>query len=431
MSFLYYKPERVQNCSGTVGLAYNNVVQVVVKTDGFTVTPPLENVVDCIMTRYPQHPLSIEMYQWNIGRISLENGTVDQRILTTLATYLDFFYTVVHRWQHVRFDALLISIIAPMAKKFPSAGATMLEGVAVKHTDTVRDVDALRRFVSSLWSGKSWAFSQLFFENYTVFDKQIFRDLPYARLTQLEVQSTVTAALVHEILAEAFGMVKCTISDVTGPCPSERRLCAHTPNLEYLNLEIDTVDFDKSRRTGAVFAVLNKLVAPALTELHLGYEDAWNSQVFNEFCARSGFQLEILHLVKMAMKPRHLAHTLAMNPTVHELVVEGQIKGSRHDQTDILFTDELLAQLLVSPQGNHLSPDLDSLTVNIRTVQTQNGAFRRMVRDRFRNSNLRQVKIIGAHELSQKDHAALVELASYRMSVWLDTVRVVDPRWHC
>ncbi|KJA12919.1 hypothetical protein HYPSUDRAFT_209997 [Hypholoma sublateritium FD-334 SS-4] len=66
----------------------------------------------------------------------------------------------------------------------------------------------LRKFMSTLWSGKSWAFSQSFIENYTVFDKQIFRDHPYARLTQLQV---------HEILAEAFGMVKCTISDVTGP----------------------------------------------------------------------------------------------------------------------------------------------------------------------------------------------------------------------
>ncbi|KJA23841.1 hypothetical protein HYPSUDRAFT_54038 [Hypholoma sublateritium FD-334 SS-4] len=428
--FLYSKPERVQNCAGTVGLAYNNVVQIIVKTDGYTVTPPLENIVDCVMSRYPQHPLSIEIYDWKIGRISLDSGCIDQRILMTLAAYLEFFYTVVHRWQHVRFDGPLISIIAPMTKKFPSAGPTMLEGVAVKHTDSVRNVDVLRKFMSALWSGKSWAFSQFFIENYTVFDKQIFRDLPYARLTQLEVQSTVTAALVHEILAEAFGMVKCTISDVTGPCPSERRLCAHTPNLEYLNLEIDTMDFDKSKRTGAVFSVLNKLVAPALTELRLGYEDAWNSQVFNEFCARSAFQLEVLHLVKMAMKPRHLAHTLSMNPTVHELVVEGQIKGTRRDQNDILFTEELLAQLLVSPQGNHLSPDLDSLTVNICTVQAQNGAFRRMVRDRFRNSNLRQVKIIGAQYLSEKDHTALVELASYRMSVWLDSTRVVDPRWH-
>ncbi|KAF8173679.1 hypothetical protein BJ912DRAFT_70332 [Pholiota molesta] len=383
-----------------------------------------------LMTQYPQALISIEMYDWNNTRFTLENG-LDPRIVATLAAYLDLFYTVIHRWHSVRFDASLIVLIASMTKhRFPSAGPTALESVAVKDTESVRNLDSLRKFMSLLWSGKSWAFSQFSIDNYRAFNKQIFRDLPYARLTHLEVQSTATGALVHEILAEAFGMVKCTISDVTGPGPSGDRLAAHTPNLEYLSLEIDTMDFDKSRRTGAIFAVLDKLVAPALTELRLGYEDAWNSQVFTALCQRSRFNIEVLHLVKMAMKPRHLAQILMMNQSIRELVVEGQSKGTRDDQAEVLLTDDILHQLMFNPHGGHLCPDLDSLTVNICAVQTQNGLFRRMVRDRFRQSNLRQVKIIGGQYLSEKDRNALMELASYRMSVWFDETRFVDPRWH-
>lgn len=415
---MYSDLHGTRNPLGTVGLAYNNVLNINVKTDGYTVTPPYENVVDCL-ARYHSNPICIDIYDWNHSQHQLKSG-INQNILVTLAAYLDLFYTVARRWQTVRFDAPLITIIASMTKRrFPSSG-TSLECVSIKQTQEAHDLDALRQFMSLLWSSRAPRFSQFSIDNYFAFDKQIFRDLPYSRLTHLEVESTVTAALVYEILTEAFGMVKCRVSDITGPGPSKYRPAAHAPNLEYLGLETDVTDHMNGQLTGGIVALLNKLVAPALTELRLAYEEAWNDRVFIDFYRRSGFQLEVLHLEAMRMDARQLARILSVSPTIHELFIRGRVKNSRPG--NLLFTDELLQQFMFDPESPYLCPDLESLKISLATVEAENGWFRRMLRDRFKNSNLRQIKIEGADGISNKDLNALQVLSSYRMSVWLNDI---------
>ncbi|KAF8960917.1 hypothetical protein BDZ97DRAFT_1921805 [Flammula alnicola] len=417
-----------QSPVGHVFFAYG-VLNIVVKTDGRSVTPSYETLTEYILTKYPQAPLSIDMYDWNgLMYDSLSQG-LDRRVIAQLCGYLDLFYSVVHRWQSVRFDAPLISLLVPKTStRFPSIGPTILQSIAIKDTESVKDLETLRRFMSLLWYRKPWVFSQLSIDNYRSFHKKIFLDLPYSRLTHLEIQSTITGELAHEILQEALYMKRCTFSDVTTPGPAEERLPAVVPTMEYLKLEIDTRDFEKSRNTGAVFGLLEKILSPDLTELHLGYEDGWNTHAFSDFHSKSRCKIETLHLVKMAMKPRHLVQTLAMNPYINELVVEGQSKR-KTDGCEILFTDDVLDRFMFDPHGNHLCPDLESLTVNVECVQVEHGKFRRMLWNRFQNSNLREVKIIGSQHLKENDRRALLDLASYRMNVVFDGKPVLDPRW--
>ncbi|KAF9476051.1 hypothetical protein BDN70DRAFT_192196 [Pholiota conissans] len=422
-----YPPNQTEHSVGIAALGQDKVLYIVIKSDGHNLTPTYATLVDAMYSQFPQAPISIEMYNWDNTSGGSQSSGSNPRILAKFATYLDLFYTAINRWKSVRLDAPLISLVVPLTEqKYPSGKPTSLESVAIKDTDSVRDMNMFMRFMSILWSGNAWSFSQFSIDTYRAFNKQIFPDLPYSRLTHLDVESTVTAALVHEILSEAFGITKCRISDVTSPGPSRNCLDAHTPNLEYLQLDIDTMDFDKAKSTGAIVSILNKLVAPALTDLRIGYEDRWSGTVFTGLCQRSQFKLETLHLNNVSMSPRHVEQILILNPTLRELVIASQT-SIQDDEPQILLTEDILQKFI---GGKTIVPDLECLAINITAVETESGWFRRMVRDRFRHGSLRQVKINDAQCLEERDLNALVELASYKLSLWLDGERYVDPRWH-
>ncbi|PPQ77961.1 hypothetical protein CVT25_015436 [Psilocybe cyanescens] len=313
--------------------------------------------------------------------------------------HFSLLYSVFNRWNTARFD---IPILNYIIKKFDWVDADhpkayYFTSLTIRNIGKAGDLaPSLNRLLISLLCNRNTNVHRIDIcdSGYTMPPPKALAKIPFTWLTSIRFFDTrCSAAQAHEILQSALGITEFYATAITGPNPAPEVFVAACPNLRVLNIQLDELDFDKDK-FGHVFALLDRIAAPDLAELTLGYESDWNSTNFAEFYVAVQPRIERLHLHKMRLNDVQLMNALGLNPDITDLVLDGQEDVWRGAPPPLLFTERSCPYYMSNPNGEYLIPNLERLVARDNCIQ-QSGCFGQLIKDRFKNDNLEEIVILG------------------------------------
>ncbi|PPQ96437.1 hypothetical protein CVT26_005078 [Gymnopilus dilepis] len=386
------------------------------------VHPDIHTLTKQVMSDFPGAPLRISLWDW-MPSGEHANRLSKTGIVQALCNHFQFLYGVLWRWHSVRFDLKLIEgIVVYMTggdpHKVPHCpGALMLESVKFKNVAEVKDIKLINAFLREIMSNQMRNLYLGASDSAQPFSIQrSLRNIPYPALTRLELDGfSVSALQMHELMIATINIMECIVSDLTGPFPSPGCCKAVVPNLRRLKLDLDEIDFNGSRNTGAVFRLLETIAAPDLLELSLGYENVWDDYRYAEFYALCRPRLQKLHLLKMNVNDRQLYDCLDRHPELEELVLDMQSDHWSGGRPPIVLTQRTCKEICFNSKGESLLPNLESLSVRDNCIEAT-GCFSKMVKSRVKNRSLSELVIYG-EVLCSEDRRVLQSLAAQGMRV--------------
>ncbi|PPQ99873.1 hypothetical protein CVT26_009320 [Gymnopilus dilepis] len=163
--------------------------------------------------------------------------------------------------------------------------------------------------------------------------------------------------------------------------------------------------------------VLEFIIAPSLTDLHLHFDRAWCLESFQTFVQKSSPPIERLHLDIVDSSQRDKIECLKLLPTLRALELTTELKRACQDADPSIFLAEEFCDAMQewdeSTGAFAICPKLEELTVDYPCLfDTSKRIFADMVEDRWRHSPSNidfDLLVTEAHDLGN-DQKALTEI---------------------
>ncbi|KIM41389.1 hypothetical protein M413DRAFT_27749 [Hebeloma cylindrosporum] len=410
-------------------IAIKNVLEIDMHIENGRVYPTTRALKEYITDHYRGSLCRISLWDWRRDQsVSSDPSQLPPKLVQDLCANLQFLYKHISIWRDVRFDLPLLGVLAhhsPNDIANISRRPEHLRKLAIREIDSANPQHsiAFNSLLDRLWN--HMVETNLHFQDTGLpeFNFRRFPGFPYFKISELRLDMLCSGAQVVHVLLMCPYLRKMVVTQLIGPQPRDSTKRIITPFLQHLTLENDNDSFNKGAANpyiGMIWAVLDKLIAPSLKELSLGYEDVWNYG-FDTFIGNSNCQLQKLRLICIKMCDKDLYRALKGNWYLEELTVQGQSDQIyRGEPSDVVpFTNYLLEKMTDPGNGGCLCPNLQQLTLTYPSIEWSN-QFRRMIRSR---PSLRAVHIIKSRDVDPKDLRAFVDLARARnglFSVTLD-----------
>ncbi|KAH9474611.1 hypothetical protein JR316_0013075 [Psilocybe cubensis] len=357
--------------------------------------------------RHPTAPINISLWHWPAIELSL-----------SLQPHMSLLWSVFHRWHTARFDIPLLNYLMKKTSWMDAERPRphYFTSLMIRNIGKAGELaPSLTRLITVLLCNRYASLHRIDIcdSGYTMPPLKYLAKIPFENLTSIRFLDTrCSAAQAHEILQGSLNVREFYATAITGPNPRAEVFVAACVNLRVLNIQLDELDFDRDD-FGHVFALLDRIAAPDLEQLTLGYESDWSSTHFAEFYVAVQPRIRKLHLHKMRLNEVQLMNALRLNEDIEELILDGQEDHWRGAPPPLLFSERSCPFYMTNPNG-YLIPDLKNLTVRDNCID-ESGSFGQLVRDRFKHDNLKEVVILGEPDgkgLCREDRKILQYLSS-------------------